>query len=139
MGRGDRDVFSECKCTRRQLARWGTGLAAGAAALWPPAFASAQSPAAAPADPTANGGTDPYPIPWLDKNGSHNQMPAASTEPSEIFHFNGFVARCADFTGTGTDNAGNRIRFGSPTTDFGVMQGQYWAARTTQTGTSAHL
>jgi hypothetical protein len=21
---------------------------------------------------THNGGTDPYPIPWLDKNGSHN-------------------------------------------------------------------
>ena len=27
---------------------------------------------------TANGGTEPYPIPWLDKNGSHNQ-PAGPT------------------------------------------------------------
>jgi hypothetical protein len=29
---------------------------------------------------TANGGKDPYPIPWLDKNGSHNQ-PAQTSNP----------------------------------------------------------
>jgi hypothetical protein len=38
------------------------------------------------------------------------------------------VARCSTFTGIGTDNKGNRIAFGSPTTDYGVMQGEYWAA-----------
>ena len=36
---------------------------------------------------TSNGGTDPYPIPWLDKNGSHNQPAAPNLEPSHIYHF----------------------------------------------------
>jgi len=88
---------------------------------------------------TANGGTDPYPIPWLDKNGSHNQPAGPSLEPSHIYHFQGRVARCSTFTGMGTDNAGNRIAFGSPTTDYGVMQGEYWAGRSAQTGTFSHI
>lgn len=83
---------------------------------------------------TANGGTEPYPIPWLDKNGSHNQPAGPNLEPSHIYHFQGRVARCSTFTGMGTDNRGNRIAFGSPTTDYGVMQGEYWAGRTTQHG-----
>jgi hypothetical protein len=62
---------------------------------------------------TANGGTDPYPIPWLDKNGSHNQPAGLNLEPSHIYHFKGRVARCSTFTGMGTDNKGNRIAFGS--------------------------
>jgi len=69
---------------------------------------------------TANGGSDPYPIPWLDKNGSHNQPAGPNLEPSHIYHFQGKVARCSTFTGMGTDNQGNRIAFGSPTTDYGV-------------------
>ena len=73
---------------------------------------------------TTNGGTDPFPIPWLDKNGSHNQPAGANLEPSHIYDFKGRVARCSTFTGMGTDNRGNRIAFGSPTTDYGVMQGQ---------------
>ena len=88
---------------------------------------------------TANGGTDPYPIPWLDKNGSHNQPAGPSLEPSHIYHFQGRVARCSTFTGMGTDNAGNRIAFGSPTTDYGVMQGEYWAGRSAQTGAFTHI
>jgi hypothetical protein len=88
---------------------------------------------------TANGGTDPCPIPWLDKNGSHNQPAGPSLEPSHIYHFKGRVARCSTFTGMGTDNKGNRIAFGSPTTDYGVMLGEYWAARTTQQGTFTHI
>ena len=88
---------------------------------------------------TANGGADPYPIPWLDKNGSHNQPAGANLEPSHIYHFKGRVARCSTFTGMGTDNKGNRIAFGSPTTDYGVMLGEYWAARTTQQGTLTHI
>jgi len=87
----------------------------------------------------ANGGTDPYPIPWLDKNGSHNQPAGPNLEPSHIYHFKGKVARCSTFTGMGTDNAGNRLAFGSPTTDYGVMQGEYWAARTAQRGTFTHI
>ena len=88
---------------------------------------------------TANGGSDPYPIPWLDKNGSHNQPAGPNLEPSHIYHFKGRVARCSTFTGMGTDNQGNRIAFGSPTTDYGVMQGEYWAARAAQQGTFTHI
>jgi hypothetical protein len=88
---------------------------------------------------TANGGTDPYPIPWLDKNGSHNQPAGVNLEPSHIYHFQGRVARCSTFTGMGTDNQGNRIAFGTPTTDYGVMQGEYWAGRTAQQGTFTHI
>ncbi len=88
---------------------------------------------------TANGGTDPYAIPWLDKNGSHNQPAGPNLEPSHIYHFKGRVARCSTFTGMGTDNQGNRIAFGSPTTDYGVMQGKYWAARAAQQGTFTHI
>ena len=88
---------------------------------------------------TANGGSEPYPIPWLDKNGSHNQPAGPDLEPSHIYHFKGLVARCSKFTGMGTDNVGNRIAFGSPTTDYGLMQGEFWAARTTQHGAFAHI
>jgi hypothetical protein len=97
------------------------------------AFRAQEPPAQEPM--TANGGTDPYPIPWLDKNGSHNQPAGPNLEPSHIYHFKGRVARCSTFTGMGTDNKGNRIAFGTPTTDYGVMQGEYWAARSTQQGT----
>jgi len=88
---------------------------------------------------TANGGTDPYPIPWLDKNGSHNQPAGPNLEPSHIYHFQGRVARCSTFTGADTDNQGNRIAFGNPTTDYGVMQGEYWAGRAPQHGTFTHI
>ena len=88
---------------------------------------------------TANGGSDPYPIPWLDRNGSHNQPAGPNLEPSHIYHFKGRVARCSTFTGSGTDNKGNRIAFGTPTTDYGVMQGEYWAARAAQPGTFTHI
>jgi hypothetical protein len=57
-------------------------------------------------------------IPWLDKNASHNQPAGPQLEPSHIYHFKGRVARSADFTGMGTDNKGNRIAFGTPTTDY---------------------
>lgn len=95
------------------------------------------APAEAPI--AANGSTDPYPIPWLDKNGSHNQPAGPNLEPSHIFHFKGTVARCSTFTGMGTDNHEARIPFGSRTTDYGVMQGEYWAARTKQHGTYTHI
>ena len=88
---------------------------------------------------TYNGGTDPYPIPWLDKNGSHNQPAGPQLEPSHIYHFKGRVARCAGFVGMGTDNRGNRIAFGTPTTDYGFMQGEYFAGRAPQTGAFTHI
>lgn len=120
-------------CSRREILR------ASGLALLPIATPAAVH---APGDQvamTANGGTDPYPIPWLDKNGSHNQPAGPNLEPSHIYHFNGRVARCSTFTGMGTDNQGNRIAFGTPTTDYGVMQGEYWAARARQQGTFTHI
>jgi hypothetical protein len=126
--------------TRREIIR------AGALAVIPLAVPSAmhaqqdQPPqGSATITTTANGGTDPYPIPWLDKNGSHNQPAGPNLEPAHIYHFKGRVARSSTFTGMGTDKKGNRIAFGSPTTDYGVMQGEYWGARTTQHGTFTHI
>src|SRR6266852_787094 len=121
-------------CGRRHFLK--TGVLAGAALT-----VGSGIPASKSRDDqmTANGGTDPYPIPWLDKNGSHNQPAGPNLEPSHIFHFKGRVARCSTFTGMGTDNNGNRIAFGSPTTDYGAMQGEYWAARAAQHGTFTHI
>ena len=108
-------------------------------ALLPFAISSIDYPLPGQEPRTANGGTDPYPIPWLDKNGSHNQPAGTNLEPSHIYHFKGRVARSSTFTGMGTDNQGNRIAFGSPTTDYGVVQGEYWAARAAQQGAFTHI
>jgi hypothetical protein len=86
-----------------------------------------------------DGSNYPFPIPWLDKNGSHNQPAGPTMEPSHIYHFKGKVARCADFRGMGTDNKGNRLAFGNPTTDNDIMQGEYYTGRTAQNGTFAHI
>lgn len=120
-------------CSRRELLKFG---ALAAVPLVVPTVTLAPH---ARQQATANGGTDPYPIPWLDKNGSHNQPAGTNLEPSHIYHFKGRVARCSTFTGMGTDNHGERIAFGSPTTDYGVMQGEYWAARAPQQGTYTHI
>jgi hypothetical protein len=117
-------------CGRRSFLQFS---AIGGAATILPTLGSLENPR------TANGSADPYPIPWLDKNGSHNQPAGPNLEPSHIYHFKGLVARCSTFTGMGTDNQGNRIAFGSPTTDYGVMKGEYWAARSTQQGAFTHI
>jgi hypothetical protein len=77
----------------------------------------------------SNGGPCPYPIPWLDKNGNHNQSPAPNVELSNIYHFKGRLARCSGFHGMGTDNKGNRLPWGTATTDYSYMAGEYWAGR----------
>lgn len=59
-------------------------------------------------------------------------------EPSSIFHFKGHVARANDFTGMGTTGDGRRLAFGSKSTDFSFMQGEYFAGRDARTGTFAH-
>ena len=121
-------------CNRRNFLRAVTS--AGSALALAPAVSALQAQTRLT---NANGGADPFPIPRLDKNGSHNQPAGPNLEPSHIYDFKGRVARCSTFTGMGRDNMGNRIAFGSPTTDYGVMQGEYWAARTTQHGTFAHI
>ncbi|MDA8388402.1 MAG: hypothetical protein M0Z58_07065 [Nitrospiraceae bacterium] len=92
-----------------------------------------------PAEFTYDGSAEPFPIPWLDKNGSHNQPAGPGKEPSLIYHFKGKVARCSDFIGMGADNKGNRLAFGSPTTDNAFMQGEYFTGRRAHKGTFAHL
>lgn len=86
-----------------------------------------------------DGPSGPYPIPWLDQNGSHNQPAGPDLEPSHIYHFKGRVARCSDFNGMGTDGKNERLLFGTKTTDYGIMDGEYWAARSPQAGTFTHI
>ena len=125
---------------RRSLLTLGVGSVIGA---WFRArlFQSAP-PSCAPPIPQdhapANGGPCPYPIPWLDKNGNHNQSPGPNVELSNIYHFKGQLARCSGFHGMGTDNAGNRLPWGTPTTDFSFMAGEYWAARVAHQAIFAH-
>jgi len=94
-------------CNRRNFLR--SVISAGAALALAPAASAQQKRVGLT---TANGGADPFPIPWLDKNGSHNQPAGPNLEPSHIYDFKGRVARCSTFTGMGTDNKGNRIAFG---------------------------
>jgi len=115
-------------------------IASGASASLLLSRTSAEGDKLPPSKPTTyNGSTDPYPIPWLDKNGSHNQPAGPQLEPSHIYHFKGRVDRCANFAGMGTDNKGNRIAFGTPTTDYGFMQGEYFAGRAAQMGAFTHI
>ena len=100
-----------------------------------PALAGLQALAAQDAQ---NGGAAPSAIPWLDKNGSFNQSPGPQQDPLNIFHFQGRVGRANGFTGIGTDNKGRRIPFGTNTTDFSFMVGEYWAGRSERQGTFAH-
>ena len=86
----------------------------------------------------SNGGPCPYPIPWLDKNGNHNQPAMPNVELSSIYHFKGRLARCSGFHGWGTDNQGNRLAWGTPTTDYSYMAGEYWAARQAHQAVFAH-
>ena len=86
----------------------------------------------------SNGGSCPYPIPWLDKNGNHNQSPMPDVELSNIYHFKGKLARCNGFHGMGTDNKGNRLAWGTPTTDYSYMAGEYWAGRQPHQAVFAH-
>lgn len=86
----------------------------------------------------SNGGPCPYPIPWLDKNGSHNQAAMPNVELSSIYHFKGRLARCNGFHGMGSDNQGNRLAWGTPTTDYSYMAGEYWAARQAHQAVFAH-
>jgi hypothetical protein len=126
-------------CTRRNFLTTLSIASAGAASLLLSHDVAADTKQSPSKLRTNNGGTDPYPIPWLDKNGSHNQPAGPQLEPSHVYHFKGRVARCADFVGMGTDNRGKRIAFGTPTTDYGFMRGEYFAGRAPQTGTFTHI
>jgi hypothetical protein len=136
----ERDLTTQCSLNRRQFLRSGACLAAaGASALLLPGIANAQNVTTKVWNPPSNGSNDPYPIPWLDKNGSHNQSPGPGMEPSNIYHFKGQIARCNNFTGIGTDNKGNHITFGAPSTDFSFLKGEYFAARAPQSGIFSHI
>lgn len=132
--------------------RAGFGLAAaGAARILPgcatPAAAAPRASAAGGDDALAmlaaqdllEGGAAPFPIPWLDKNGSHNQMPGPGMELSHLFHFKGHLARANDFTGAGTAGNGERLSFGAKSTDFSFQQGEYFAGRQARHGAFGHL
>lgn len=132
-----KESYSGPCCSRRSFFLSGAALAA-ASTLGFPLRADAETMHDTK-DFVYDDSSEPYPIPWLDKNGSHNQPAGPNLEPSSIYHFKGKIARCADFRGMGTDNQGNRLAFGSPTTDNSIMQGEYFTGRTTHKGAFAHL
>ena len=136
--------LSDCNANlepgRRAILRMGV-VSAIAYGLPGKLLAQAQQPCtpAIPQDHSpANGGSCPYPIPWLDKNGNHNQSPMPNVGLSNIYHFKGKLARCNGFHGMGTDKKGNRLAWGTPTTDYSYMAGDYCAARQTQQAIFAH-
>jgi len=140
MNLAEKDSWVQWMINRRHFLRSGAFLAAvGASALMLPGTASARKDESAAGCLPSNGSTDPFPIPWLDKNGSHNQSPGPGMEPSNIYHFRGKIARCNNFTGMGTDNKGTRIAFGAPSTDFSLISGEYYAARVPQSGVFCHV
>lgn len=136
------DASSVVELDRRGLLKF--GLASLVASSLPVRLLHAQSAPQQCAPPIpqnhapSNGGSCPYPIPWLDKNGNHNQSPTANVELSNIYHFKGKLARCNGFHGMGTDNKGNRLAWGTPTTDYSYMAGEYWAARAGHQAIFAH-
>jgi hypothetical protein len=89
----------------------------------------------------ATGNFAPFPIPWLDQNLHHNQVPTPNggpTELSHIYHFKGQVGR-ALLSGSGQTPDGKTFTFGKGT-DFGYMRGEYLTANgDTQFGTFAHI
>jgi len=137
-----RNHISSRELDRRRWLKFGLGSAV--AASLPSTLLNAQSvrQGCAPLIPLdhapSNGGPCPYPIPWLDKNGNHNQSPMPNVELSNIYHFRGKLARCNSFHGMGTDNQGNRLAWGTPTTDYSYMAGEYWAARQPHQAVFAH-
>jgi hypothetical protein len=134
--------FSRLQLDRRHWLKLGVTSAVAASLRGPLLDAQSAPQACAPPMPPkhepSNGGPCPYPIPWLDKNGNHNQAAMPNVELSSIYHFKGKLARCNGFHGMGTDNQGNRLAWGTPTTDYSYMAGEYWAARQAHQAVFAH-
>lgn len=144
-GSVDQSLCHDCDsdlALRRRLLK--LGFTSVVAASLPGRLLQAQAPSQSCAPPIpqnhepSNGGSCPFPIPWLDKNGNHNQIPMPNVELSHIYHFKGKVARCNAFRGMGADNKGTRLAWGNPTTDYSYMAGNYWAARQEHQGVFAH-
>jgi len=137
-----RDHISRLELDRRRLLK--LGITSAAAISLRGTLLNAQSTAQNCSPPIpqnhepSNGGVCPYPIPWLDKNGNHNQAAMPNVELSSIYHFKGKLGRCSGFHGMGTDNKGNRLAWGTPTTDYSYMAGEYWAARQAHQAIFAH-
>lgn len=112
--------------SRRRFLGRGLGLVAAstvASTFGLPGAAYAAGATAPPDD------TSPYPIPWLDPNLHHNQVPTPGgppTELSHIFHFKGQVGR-ALFTGEGKTGDGKTLYIGKGT-DYGYSSGTYLTA-----------
>jgi hypothetical protein len=140
--RQSNDRSSDLELNRRRLLKLGVASIVAASLPGRPLHAQSAPQSCSPPIPQnhapSNGGPCPYPIPWLDKNGNHNQSPMPNVELSNIYHFKGKLARCNGFHGMGTDNKGNRLAWGTPTTDCSYMAGEYWAARQEHQAIFAH-
>ena len=136
------DIFLRVSRLNRRAFLWASGATALLGRAWPwlavpTSAAGSQGSDVLPAP--VGGSAEPYPIPWLDKNGSHNQA-GPRHEPSHVFHFKGRVARAAGFVGSGMDGDGQRLPFGTQTTDNSFMDGECWTSqRRARRGTWAHL
>jgi hypothetical protein len=88
----------------------------------------------------ATGNIAPYPIPWLDKNLHHNQVPTPDGPPAElahIYHFAGQIGR-AIFVGQGQTSTGEVLYIGTGT-DYSFLRGAYIVASgATQRGLFSH-
>ena len=142
---GDAMPRDRVRCFEFNRRRWLELGVSSALAVWLPGTqldAQSARQACAPTIPQdhepSNGGSCPFPIPWLDKNGNHNQAAMPNVELSSIYHFKGKLARCNGFHGMGTDNKGNRLAWGTPTTDYSYMAGEYWAGRQAHQAVFAH-
>lgn len=127
--------------SRRRLLKVGMGAAAavGAARLWTPARARAQSPVrsgvGAPTSAQDQTDTNLRPIPFVYVNHEHVVPPVPGGEPSTIYDFSG-LAGVAQVLGTGVDGTGAKRFFGGPGTDMRFFQGSYLAMDgTVQQGT----
>ena len=110
--------ISDFEVNRRRWLK--LGAASALAASLPATLLRAQSasPNCAPTIPLnhepSNGRPCPYPIPWLDKNGNHNQPAMPNVELSSIYHFKGKLGRCSGFHGMGTDSERKPSLLGNP-------------------------
>ena len=133
---------SDLALDRRSLLKLGVSSVLASSIPAIPLHAESAAQSCAPPIPKnhepSNGGPCPYPIPWLDKNGNHNQPAGPNVELSNIYHFKGKLGRCSGFHGMGTDNKGNRLAWGTGTTDYSYMAGEYWAARQAHQAIFAH-
>jgi hypothetical protein len=86
----------------------------------------------------SNGGPCPYRFLGSTRTAITTRYLHAECRTLAHLSLQGKLARCNGFHGMGTDNRGNRLAWGAPTTDYSYMAGEYWAARQPHQAVFAH-